>query len=189
MTRQEAVKAARRLFAEHGYARTTVDTIAQAAGVSPATVYAQCGGKEGLLGTLMDMWTAGQLVVDIISACQAVGSGRAKIKVLAEGYIAIYKQYGDIIRIVTRAAASAPVAEDYLRTADHRHRDALRQIMEQIRDVGDLADGMSVEDAAKITFFYFRYDQFALAADTFGWGVDRAVRWIAGRVASAILKP
>ncbi|MET9249900.1 helix-turn-helix domain-containing protein [Nonomuraea sp. NPDC003709] len=188
MTRQDVVKAARRLFAEHGYTRTTVGKIAQAARVSPATVYAQCGGKEGLLGTLMDMWTAGQLVLDIIAACEAAGSGRAKMEVLAEGYVTIYEQFGDIIRIVTRAAASTPVAEDYLRTAEQRHQDALRQIVKQIHDVGDLANGLSLDDAAKIIFFYFRHDQFVLASDTFGWGVDRTVQWITERIESAILE-
>ncbi|MEO3809836.1 hypothetical protein ABGB17_12625 [Sphaerisporangium sp. B11E5] len=136
----------------------------------------------------MDMWTAGQLVLDVIAVCEAADSARAKMKVLAEGYVAIYEQSGDIIRILTRAAASTPAAEDFLRTADQRHQDALRQIVGQIRDTGDLADRVSVDDAAKIIFFHFRYDQFTLAADTFGWGVDRAVRWITQRIESAILK-
>lgn len=188
MTRQEVVAAARQLFAEQGYARTTVGQIAQAARVSPATVYAQCGGKEGLLGTLIDLWTAAQLVRDIIDECESASTGRAKLEVLAQGYVSIYEESGDIIRIVQRAAASVPVAEDFLRTADERHLQALRQIVARIQDVGDLADGVSVEDAVKIIFFHFRYDQFALATDTFGWGVDRTVRWITERLESAILR-
>ncbi len=186
MTRREVVAVARRLFAEQGYARTTVEQVARGARVSPATVYAQCGGKEGLLGTLIDMWTAAQIVRDIIAACAAADTGRAKIEVLAEGYVAIYAESGDIIRIVERAAASAPVAEEFLKTADERHQAALRQIVQGIQDAGDLADGVSVEDAVRIVFFHFRYDQFALATDTFGWGVERSVRWITERVEAAI---
>lgn len=188
MTRREIVTAARQLFAGQGYARTTVEQISRAARVSPATVYAQCGGKEGLLGTLIDMWTAAQLVRDIIGACDAADTGRAKLEVLAEGYVAIYEESGDIIRIVERAASSVPVAEDFLNTADERHLQALRQIVGGIQDVGDLADGVSVEDAVRIIFFHFRYDQFALAVDTFGWGVDRTRRWITERLDSAILR-
>ncbi|MFJ3403848.1 TetR/AcrR family transcriptional regulator [Promicromonospora sp. NPDC090134] len=188
MTRREIVTAARQLFAVQGYARTTVEQISRAARVSPATVYAQCGGKEGLLGTLIDMWTAAQLVRDIIAACEAVDTGRAKLEVLAEGYVAIYEESGDIIRIVERAASSVPVAEDFLKTADERHLQAVRQIVARIQDIGDLADGVSVEDAVRIIFFHFRYDQFALAADTFGWGVDRTRRWITDRLESAILR-
>jgi AcrR family transcriptional regulator len=36
------ISAAGRLFAEHGYARTTLNKIADAAGVSPETVQGHC---------------------------------------------------------------------------------------------------------------------------------------------------
>jgi hypothetical protein len=68
------------------------------------------------------------------------------------------------------------------------HQDALRQIVKQVQDAGDLVYGLSLDDAAKIIFFYFRHEQFVLASDTFGWGVDRTVQWITERIESAILK-
>ena len=40
--------AARRLFLEHGYAVTSMDVVAQLAGVSKATVYARFESKEQL---------------------------------------------------------------------------------------------------------------------------------------------
>jgi AcrR family transcriptional regulator len=43
---------ARELFLEHGYAATTVESIAEAAGVSAATVYKTYGGKTGLVRAL-----------------------------------------------------------------------------------------------------------------------------------------
>jgi AcrR family transcriptional regulator len=187
-TRREVVHAARKLFAEFGYAQTTVDRIARDARVSPATVYAQCGGKEGLLGTLMDLWTTSNLVPSIIADCASVDSGPAKLRVLAKGYVAIYAESGDIIRIVTSAAASTSSAETFLKIADKRHQEALREIVQGVHKVGDLADGISVDDAVKIIFFHFRYPQFYLAADDFGWGVDRASLWITERIESAILK-
>ncbi len=87
--------------------------IATRARVSPATVYAQCGGKQGLLKTLMDAWTAGPLVLQIIEACAAAGTGAEKLRVLADGYVAIYAANGDIIRIVTGAAGAAPDAAEF----------------------------------------------------------------------------
>ena len=53
--------------------------------------------------------------------------------------------------------------------------------------MGDLADGLSVADAARIIFFHFHHAQYVLAADTFGWGVDRTTRWLLDRVEAAIL--
>src|SRR5215813_2933816 len=119
-TWQAVVTAARELFGEAGYSRTTVQQIARRARVSPATVYAQCGGKQGLLKTLMDAWTAGPLVLEIIQACAAARSGHEKLNALADGYVAIYEDSGDIIRIVTDAAAAAPGAAEFLETANAR---------------------------------------------------------------------
>ena len=187
-TWQAVVSAARELFGEAGYSGTTVQQIARRARVSPATVYAQCGGKQGLLKTLMDAWTAGPLVREIIEACAAAGSGAEKLHELAEGYVAIIRASGDIIRIVTDAAAAAPDAAEFLATANARHLEALVEIVAQIRETGDLAKDLSDEDAARIIYYHFRFEQFTLAADGFGWGEARARDWIRARVETAILE-
>jgi AcrR family transcriptional regulator len=48
-TRRKVLAAARELFLARGYAGTTVAAVAQAAGVSPDTIYVSVGGKQGLL--------------------------------------------------------------------------------------------------------------------------------------------
>jgi AcrR family transcriptional regulator len=49
LTREEILLTARRLFAERGYARTSVRDIAREAGVSPQTVYDSIGSKSELV--------------------------------------------------------------------------------------------------------------------------------------------
>lgn len=189
VTRRAVVTAARELFGDQGYASTTVQQIARRARVSPATVYAQCGGKHGLLGTLMDTWTAGAIVRQIIDACAAAPTVSDKLKVLADGYVTMYATVGDIIRIVTDAAAGVAEAQAFLSTANDRHHQALVEIAAQMRETGALADGLSDDDVADIIFFHFRYEQFTLAAHGFGWGEPRARDWIRARVETAILAP
>jgi AcrR family transcriptional regulator len=48
-TRRKVLAAAQELFVVRGYAGTTVTAVAEAAGVSPDTIYASLGGKSGLL--------------------------------------------------------------------------------------------------------------------------------------------
>ena len=186
-TQQAVVTTARELFGENGYSRTTVQQIARRARVSPATVYAQCGGKQGLLKTLMDAWTAGPLVREIIDACAAAPSGVDKLRVLAEGYVTLYKASGDIIRIVTDAAVTTADADEFMAIANARHVEALVEIVAQIRAAGDLRPDLSDEDAARIVFYHFRYEQFTLLANTFAWGEDRARDWIRERIEIALL--
>jgi AcrR family transcriptional regulator len=54
-TRRRVLESARRLFIEHGYARTTVAAVADDAGVSPETIYLSLGGKRGLLEGVMEI--------------------------------------------------------------------------------------------------------------------------------------
>src|SRR3954467_3639834 len=53
-TREEILRAARRLFAERGYSRTSVRDVAEAAGVSPQTAYDSIGSKQALGARLND---------------------------------------------------------------------------------------------------------------------------------------
>lgn len=58
-TRAAIVSAATRLFVELGYAATSVDAIAEAAGVSRATIFATFGGKAALLKAAYDVALVG----------------------------------------------------------------------------------------------------------------------------------
>ncbi len=54
-TRREILRAARRLFAEHGFASTSVQQIAEQAGVAVQTIYSSVGSKSALLLALNDL--------------------------------------------------------------------------------------------------------------------------------------
>src|SRR5438270_7480116 len=58
-TRRAIIDAAARLFAQHGYAATSVDQIAESAGVGRATVFAAVGGKAALLKAAYDVAIVG----------------------------------------------------------------------------------------------------------------------------------
>lgn len=135
----------------------------------------------------MDLWTAGSLVQEIIEKCAAVEDARAKLDVLAQGYIDIYRESGDIINIVIAAASSTASAREFLETANSRHLDALSLILAPLESQGALRAGLELIDAARIVYFHFHHGQFVLASDGFGWGVDTATAWLTDRVAAAIL--
>jgi len=58
-TRRAVVAAAHDLFVEHGYAATTIDAVAERAGVSRKTVFSAVGGKAVLLKLALDWALAG----------------------------------------------------------------------------------------------------------------------------------
>src|SRR3954453_20807552 len=56
---ERTLDVARRRFLERGYETTTVESIADEAGVSPATIYKTYGGKAGLIRALCQRALAG----------------------------------------------------------------------------------------------------------------------------------
>src|SRR3982074_3652403 len=58
-TRERIIGAAAHLFVRRGYAATSIDEIAAAAGVSRATVFTSVGGKPTLLKTALDVAIVG----------------------------------------------------------------------------------------------------------------------------------
>lgn len=51
---QELLETAGKLFLEHGYTKTSLESIARAAHVAVRTIYVKFGGKEGLLSAVLE---------------------------------------------------------------------------------------------------------------------------------------
>ena len=58
-TRKQIIEAARKLFAQYGYAGATIEAIALEAGVAPETVFAVFGNKRTILANLIDISVGG----------------------------------------------------------------------------------------------------------------------------------
>src|ERR1700758_1396847 len=121
-TRRAAVDAARRLFTEKGYFATTVNEIAAAARVSPATVYAVNGGKQGLLRTLIDEWSAAPVVAEASEHIENLNDPDEIVRYLAELTRKMRQEYGDIMRVVIGAAPHDQTAAEGLALATSRYR-------------------------------------------------------------------
>ncbi len=77
LTRDEILRAARRLFADRGYARTSVRDIAQAEGLSAQTVYDSVGSKQALVSRLNDLIDTEAGIGPIArAAAESGGAGR-----------------------------------------------------------------------------------------------------------------
>src|ERR1700749_2918445 len=99
-TRAAGTAGGRQLFAENGFFQTKVEQIAKLSRVSPATVYAQCGGKQGLLRSLMDSWTGTPAVVESYQRSLAADDPVLVLQSLSAASLQITKQWGDVIRVV-----------------------------------------------------------------------------------------
>ncbi|MFD8723523.1 TetR/AcrR family transcriptional regulator [Streptomyces sp. NPDC059629] len=188
LTRAAVVDAARRLFAELGYYRTTVQEIAKLSRVSPATVYAQCGGKQGLLRSLMDSWTRAPMVDRSLRESLTADDADLVFRTLTTAYFEITKEWGDVIQVVLDVAPHDKDSQAVLATAGRRHSRSLTAICRRLEDIGALRDDVDARLAARIITYYYGLDGLLRTREVFGWSLERAHEWLFGRASAAVLR-
>lgn len=187
-TRAAVIDAARRLFAENGFFQTKVEQIAKLSRVSPATVYAQCGGKQGLLRSLMDSFTQSQVVAESYQESLAAADGVLIMRTLSAAYLQITKQWGDIIRVVIDVAPHDGESAAVLATAQKRHNSNLTAICRHLEDIGALRDDVDARLATRTITYYYGIDGLLRARDVFGWSLERSNAWLLTQASAAVLR-
>ncbi|OBB98668.1 TetR/AcrR family transcriptional regulator [Mycobacterium sp. 852002-40037_SCH5390672] len=178
-TRNAVVEAARALFAERGYFATTVNEIADASRVSAGTVYQQCGGKQGLLRTLVEIWTTAPLVQQTLDRIDAAGTLDEVLQALGDSYLGFYRQFDDIIQVVFATAPHDVEAAELLAQATDRQRTALLEIARKVRELGTFPASFSDDDFADIAMYYYgAHNGFHFTVTELGWSEARARDWI-----------
>ena len=107
--RELTLEVARARFLELGYSATTVESIAEAAGISPATIYKTYGGKAGLVRELVGRALEGEGPVPAEQRSHALRAGRDARDVIAGwgALVAEVSPRGAPLVLVLRAAAAS----------------------------------------------------------------------------------
>ncbi len=187
-TRAAVIAAARRLFAENGFFQTRVEQIAKLSRVSPATVYAQCGGKQGLLRSLMDSWTQSPMIVEWEQKSLAAADATLVMQTLSTAYLQIVKKWGDVVRVVIDVAPHNDESGAVLVTAQRRHNRSLMTTCRHLEDIGGLRDDVNARLASRIITYYYGIDGLLRTREVFGWSLERSNEWLLAHASAAVLR-
>jgi AcrR family transcriptional regulator len=178
----------RRLFAESGFFQTRVEQIAKLSRVSPATVYAQCGGKQGLLRSLMDSWTQAPVIVEFEQKALATDDGAVVMQTLSTAYLQITEQWGDVVQVVIDVAPHDDESGVVLATAQRRHNRSLTTICRHLEDIGALRDDVDARLASRIITYYYGIDGLLRTREVFGWSLKRSNEWLLAHASAAVMR-
>jgi len=185
LTKSAILDAARALFIEQGYFATTIDQVARAADMSPATVYAVAGGKQGLINALLQQWADSPILRESAEQLPTMTDPRAIIALVAQSSRRVREQHGDVMRILLVTAPHDVAVAEGLAASTARYRGALVSVADRLQQLGALA--VSAADAADTLWFYFGYaGYFTLTLDN-GWTFDRSQAWLFERCCEALL--
>ena len=188
LTRDEILRAARRLFAERGYARTSVRDVAQAAGVSAQTVYDSVGSKHELVSQLNDLIDAEAGVAAIVRAAAESGDPWELAATPARVTRSIIEHCGDIVLALVSGAAAEPELGAVLAEGHRRHLEGAGRIVAQLRSLDALGPGVDPDDAAE-TLAAAADFRFALVLqESYGWSLDQLESWMAATSRTLLLR-
>jgi TetR/AcrR family transcriptional regulator of autoinduction and epiphytic fitness len=190
-TRRSILDAAHRLFVAHGYAATTMQTIAGEAGVAVQTVYAAFGTKRELMRQLIEGTITGDddpAPVTRRAESRAVAdepdaSRRAQLDAAMSR--TIVQRVGPIVRVAEEAAASDPDLAATMETI----RAARRR---EMLDAATLLAGpeglrLDQEEAAATLYVLYSPQVADMLMRDHGWSPQRYEAWLARMILEAVL--
>lgn len=194
-TRRAIVAAAGELFVERGYAATTIDAVAERAGVGRKTVFASVGGKGALLKLVWDWTLAGDDEPIPMAERPAV------LAMLAERDPArLVRMWVEMLLDV--GGRSAPIGAVVFAAADvDAEVRALREVIRResfagatafvthLAEVGGLRADLPIERAADACWAVMSSLLMNLLVDVRGWPMADYGDWLVQVVSTTLLEP
>jgi AcrR family transcriptional regulator len=182
-TRQRIVQAAYDLFVAQGYGATTLQSIAERAGVAVQTIYFAFGNKPSLLKEVVDVTIAGDdepiptmqrpWFLDALAAGTADGQLRAHVR----GTCQVLGRVASIIDVLRAAGEQdANLAGMWQQDADPRLEVQTSAARSLVAKPGARA-GLSVEHAADVLFGVLSPELYLLFVRDRGWAPERWEQW------------
>jgi AcrR family transcriptional regulator len=193
-TRRRIVEEALRLFVGQGYVATTLEQIADAAGVAVQTVYFHFGSKRGVLAEGLDVLVAGDdepvPLIERPWARQATGVPDAadSLRIWLSNARTILERAAPLMRVLRDAAGTdAEMAAALEVSQRQRHADHLA-LARHLDEIGGLRDGMSAERAGDLVYALVSPEMFQLLTEQRGWTPAEWESWAFDTLAHSLLR-
>jgi AcrR family transcriptional regulator len=193
-TRRSIIDAASALFIERGYVATSIEAIAEGAGVSRATVFTSVGGKKALLKKAYDVALVGDdepIPFPLRPASLAVRAEPDPRRFLV-GYtglvVDINTRLAPIYEAVRGAASADPEVRDVFEAIGTERRIGAGNVVTGLLGKGArLREGLDAEGAADILWVLIDAGLFHLLVHQCGWTPERFQAWLAETIQRQLL--
>jgi AcrR family transcriptional regulator len=193
-TRAQIVAAAAAQFVEHGYAATTIDAIAAAAGVSRKTVFASGGSKAELIKLAYDHATTGDaepVPLRERPVVQALVGEPDPARMLAGFAAMVTGIQGRIARLhaaLAGAAETDPEARALFERLDEQRLAAMRAPATLLSRRGALRRGLTIATAADLLWLHNDPMLYHRLVHRRGWTPARFQAWLTHALQAQLLR-
>ena len=183
-TRRSIVSAATRLFVEDGYGSTTINAVAEAAGVSRKTVFTAVGGKLDLLKLTLDWSVAGDDQAVALSDRAAIRKlmdqpdPRGVLSGLVALLVAIGTRVAPLYVALEVAGSMDPAARDLVEESQRRRLDDAHKVVRRLRDLDALTTHITYQEAVDVVWLAMDPAIFDRLVRVRGWTDSRFEEWL-----------
>ncbi len=192
-TRRVVVAAAARLFVAAGFGLTTIDAVADAAGVSRRTVFVAAGGKGELLKLALEWALVGDddaVPLQDRPGVRAIGQLTDPQAIVA-GFVAVVTESAPRVAELSQVLIAAAGADPEMRTLREEHLAqrwaGARAFVGHLARHGGLRDGIANDTAADIVWVHSdpgMYHRFVIERH---WSHTQYVDWLRRTLAVQLL--
>ncbi len=194
MTRRAILEAARALFLERGYTRTTMTAIAEAATVSVETIYLSVGPKAALIRYLVETALSGTHEPvpaeerDWVQEARAAPDPRSKIRLLARAIGQVHERLAPVWLVLLEAAPADTELRSLIDELNQRRLGHMRLLVQDLAADG-LRPGLSPDLAADVFWATISPEFYLLFVRDRAWSRDTFEDWLAEAWINLLLRP
>jgi AcrR family transcriptional regulator len=185
--RRSILVAARELFTRRGYAGTTLEAIADAAGVSPKTVVARFGSKRGILAEVLDPAALGSRHAAVLERLRAAPDARARLALVARLTRDVYSAGETEFDLLRGAGSVAPELAEVSATVERRRRQQQERLIRLLRQQGTLRADRTDEEATDELWALTSFDLYRLLVLQSGWTPEHYEMWLGEALSERLL--
>lgn len=193
-TRRKVEEAAGRLFDERGYERTTMQAIADEAGVHVQTIYLAYGTKAAVLAATATRLVAGGEDPEShpserrwVRVIQATPDPARKLRLYVRHIRDVAPRITRLVDTLRAAAPADPDVAAFLAHMQAGRREGPFALLGPVAAAGQLRPGLDLDAAADITYTLASPDTFRALIEDRGWSPKRAETWIADQLCEVLL--
>jgi AcrR family transcriptional regulator len=187
-TRREILRAARQLFSERGVGNTSVQQIAQEAGVAVQTIYGSVGSKTALVLALNDLIDEEAGVAEL--AAELLGEPDPAHMIAKGVHLTrqLNERCGDLIRVMLSAEPAEPDAAAAVADGIRRHEQGALAMAERLGALDALRDDMTPAQAAAAFSMMTSPASWSQLTQSAGWTFDEGEAWLTASLNQLLLK-
>jgi AcrR family transcriptional regulator len=187
-TRREILRAARRLFAAHGYANTSLQQIAEESGVAVQTIYSSVGSKAALVLALNDLIDEEAGVAQLGAGIRAETDPPTMIAKAIHLTRQLNERCGDIIQVLLSAEPAESDAAAVVADGMRRHEQGASELARRLEALGALRVGTTPQQAAAAFSMMTSPASWRQLTQGARWTFDESEAWLAASLAELLLE-